>query len=62
MQCIIKAFSSYKNFGIFWDKNISILPNRIVPMSVFSYAVTPFLYSLIVTMSVTTHFPENFIF
>jgi len=45
--------------GIFGDKNISILPNKFVPNSVFSYAVPPFLYISNVTMSVTTHFPEN---
>jgi hypothetical protein len=52
------TFYESKNLGINF---VSILPNFFVPNCVFSYAAEPFLDHLIVTMSVTTHFPENFV-
>jgi len=55
----VRRDNQVKFLGIFWDKNISILPNKFVPKGVFSYAVEPFLDHQFMTMSVTTHFPEN---
>jgi hypothetical protein len=45
IKCNAKAsrVSQTKCLGIFWDKNISILPNEFVPNGVFSYAAEPFL-------------------